>query len=46
MVIQGTLLDAFQAHPGELETSTKPEDPAALIEIDVGVMLYEHAAAP
>lgn len=37
IVIHDTLLDAVHAHPEELETSIAPVDPAALIEIDVGV---------
>lgn len=44
IVIHGTLLDALHAHPDELETVIAPVVPAALIEIDVGVKLYEHAA--
>jgi hypothetical protein len=39
MVIHGALVVAVHAQPAELDTSTKPDDPAALIAIDVGVML-------
>jgi hypothetical protein len=44
IVIHGTLLEAVQPQPSELDTSIVPVDPAALIEIEVGVRLYEHAA--
>jgi hypothetical protein len=44
IVIHGTLLDAVHPQPSELDTSIVPVDPAALIEIDVGVRPNEHAA--
>ena len=39
-----TLLAEDQAHPVWVATPIDPEDPAALIEMDVGVRLSEHAA--